>query len=102
MDWFDLTYCCLPLTRLQFRDSQGREMRFGLTSTFSPRPATSRLATLYCLLIGTEPSLDRRSLGPVIFDKHNSQPSHRAGQLSHEALGVRRHGVADRVKLHLD
>ena len=45
-------------------------MRLGLTSIFSPRPATSRLAKLPCLPIGTEPSLDRPSLGPVAFDKH--------------------------------
>ena len=77
-------------------------MRLGLTSTFSPRPATSRLATLPCLPIGTEPSLDRRSLGPVTFDKNNSRANRRAEQLPHKALRVRRYGVADHVKLHLD
>jgi len=76
-------------------------MRLGLTSTFSPRPAASRLAKLPCLPIGTEPSLDRRSLGPVTFDKNNSRANRRAGLFSHETLGVRRYGAADRVKLHL-
>jgi hypothetical protein len=77
-------------------------MRLGLTSTFSPRPAASRLAKLPCLPIGTEPSLDHRSLGPVAFDKHNSRPEPSRRAVSHEALGVRRCGVANRVKLHLD
>jgi hypothetical protein len=48
-------------------------MRLGLTSIFSPRPATSRLAKYPFMPIGTELSLDRPFLGPLTFDKHNSR-----------------------------